>query len=121
MTMFTSATYQNEYLAAGATHVDALVSITASGSGAAATTSVAAAEILIIDVSGSMNYPKSKIRAAVSATVAAIECIRDGVLFGVLAGADRPVQIYPAVGDLAVASPATRAEAQGAARRLRAA
>jgi len=49
---------QNPYLAAGATRVDAVVTVTATGTGAAAD----ALEIVVVDVSGSM--AGEKIRAA---------------------------------------------------------
>ncbi len=120
MTTFTAETYQNEYLAVGATQVDALVSVSASGSGAPAATGPAAAEIVIIDVSGSMNSPRAKIRSAIAATIAAIDCIRDGVLFAVIAGTDEAHQLYPFEKTLVPASPTTRAHAADIVRRLKA-
>ena len=38
MTTFTAQTYQNEYLAEGATEVNAIVTVTATGSGARGST-----------------------------------------------------------------------------------
>ena len=64
---------QNPYLAAGATRVDAVVTVTATGTGAAAD----ALEIVVVDVSGSM--AGEKIRAARRATAVAIGELRDGV------------------------------------------
>ena len=119
MTTFRSETHQNPYIALGATSVNAVVSITASGSlGLAASAGPNAAEIIIVDVSGSMNYPRTKIRSARDATAAAIDCIRDGVRFGVIAGTDTAQQIYPSPGRLVEASDATRADAKRAVGKL---
>ena len=113
MTTFTAETYQNEYLAEGATEVNAVVTVTASG--AEDTPAVTdAAEIIIIDISGSMNYPKAKLRAAQQATAAAIDCIREGVWFAVIAGTKLAHQVYPPEGSLVPASAGTRAEAKQA-------
>lgn len=119
MTAFTADTFQNEYLAEGAAEVNAVVTVTATGSaGAIGVTD--AAEIIIIDISGSMNYPRSKLRAAQEATLAAIDCIREGVLFAIIAGTKLAHQIYPAHGSLVPASPETRAEAKAAVEALQA-
>ena len=115
MTTFTAETYQNEYLADGATEVNAVVTVTASGSGGpAAGSGDQAAEIIIIDISGSMNYPPTKLRAAKDATAAAIDCIRDGVAFAVIAGTKLAHQVYPEPGVMAVAAPDTRVAARSA-------
>ena len=118
MTNFTADTYQNEYLATGATRVDALVSVTASGTG---TTPRGhdSAELIMVDVSGSMNFPRTKIKAAVAATCAAVDCIRDGVLFAVIAGTDEARQVYPSEG-LVPASPTTRQQAKDKIGKLKA-
>ena len=100
MTTFSAQTYQNEYLPEGGSQVDAVVTVTASGSGGTLG-STAAAEIIIIDTSGSMDYPPAKLRAAQQATTAAVDCLRDGVSFGIIAGTKRAHQIYPAAGTLA--------------------
>jgi hypothetical protein len=119
MTEFAADTYQNEYLARGATQVDALVAVTSTGADAMVA-GPAAAEIVIVDVSGSMKFPRTKINAAVAATGAAIDCIRDGVMFAVIAGADEARMVYPGDARLVAASSATRAEAKDAARKLKA-
>ncbi|HEY2301731.1 MAG TPA: VWA domain-containing protein [Acidimicrobiales bacterium] len=111
MTTFSAQTYQNEYLPEGGSQVDAVVTVTASGSGGTLG-STAAAEIIIIDTSGSMDYPPAKLRAAQQATTAAVDCLRDGVSFGIVAGTKRAHQIYPAGGTLAAASAATRQQAK---------
>jgi hypothetical protein len=120
MTDFTSETYQNEYLPTGGTEVNAVVRVTAWGSGAGGTPSTGAAEIILVDVSGSMNYPGTKIRAAREATAAAIDCIRDGVDFAIVAGTDVAREVYPGNGHLAEASDATRVAAKKAVAALKA-
>lgn len=101
---------QNEYLPEGGTDVNAIVTVEAgSGSQGAAPE---AAEIIIIDVSGSMGYPRrSKIEAARDATIKAIECLRDGVWFAVIAGTDQAREVYPGGGQLVRAATESRAKA----------
>jgi hypothetical protein len=119
VTTFTAETYQNEYLAEGAAEVNAVVTVTGEG-GTGVPDATAAAEIIIIDISGSMNYPATKMRAAQQATAAAIDCIRDGVWFSVIAGTKLAHQVYPISGRMAPASPVTRQEAKRAVGELRA-
>ena len=120
MGTFTVDAYQNEYLPAGGTEVNAIVTVTSDGAGGPSGPPVAA-EIVIVDTSGSMGAPAAKIKAAREATSVAIDCIRDGVVFGVIAGSDRAQVIYPPEGGLAIASESTRAGAKQAANRLEAA
>jgi hypothetical protein len=119
MTEFTAEAYQNEYLPAGGGEVNAVVTVTASGAAPAAT-STQAAEIVIVDVSGSMGSPRAKLNAATRATAVAIDCIRDGVMFGAIAGNDTARAVYPREGGLVPASPQTREDAKRAVARLRA-
>jgi hypothetical protein len=72
------------------------------------------AEIIIVDCSGSMRSPQTKIAEARAATAAAVEAIRDGVAFAVIAGTERAQPVFPPDGSLAVASPATRQYARQA-------
>ena len=118
MTSFTMDCYQNEYLPAGAGEMHAILTVTAAG-GAPTSAPSSAAEIIIVDVSGSMDFPRSKIKAAKVATAAAIDCLRDGVLFGVVAGTDTAV-VYPGTGDLIEASERTRGDAKNAVSKLKA-
>jgi hypothetical protein len=118
MSRFEAEAYQNEYLPIGASEVNAVVTVT-SLEGAADAPAGEAAEIIIVDTSGSMSVPRSKIEAAKKATMAAIDCIRDGVRFGVIAGSEVAKPIYTPHGELAVASDETRAEAKRAAKGLR--
>lgn len=117
MTKFIAETYQNEFLPVDGAEVNAIVTVTSLG-GAVAAEPVAAAEVIIIDTSGSMSVPGAKLRAAQRATAAAIDSTRDDVLFAVVAGTERARLIYPDAFGLASASDATRAEAKEALGRL---
>jgi hypothetical protein len=117
MTRFLAETYQNEFLALGATEVNAVVTVTALDRGGG--DPGVAAEIIIIDTSGSMRFPSTKIRAAQRATGAALDALRDGTLFAVIAGADDAYEVYPQHGRLAPASDETRAAAKRAVAQLR--
>jgi hypothetical protein len=127
MSRFVAEVFANEYLSEGATEVNAIVTVTASGddpavrdgaTGIGTDAGARAAEIVIIDASGSMARPRSKLNAAQQATAAAVECIRDGVLFAVVAGSHEALTVYPSDGGLSVASPQTRREAAEAALRV---
>jgi hypothetical protein len=120
MSSFTVDVYQNEYLPIDGSEVNAVLTVTSSGSvsdggGASA---VEAAEVVILDTSGSMDVPRTKIKAARDATRVAIDCIRDGVAFGVIAGTNLARVVYPAGGSLVPASDRTRAEAKRAVAQL---
>jgi hypothetical protein len=119
MSNFTAEAYQNEFLPLGGAEVNAIVTVT-SAAGAAAGLQPDAAEIVIVDTSGSMEVPKTKINAAKEATIVAIDCIRDGVLFGVIEGFERADLVYPRSAPLVPASDATRAEAREAVSKLKA-
>ena len=120
MTTFSAQTYQNEYLAEGATEVNAIVTVTATGSSRPVDGPVRAAVIVIVDTSGSMGVPGQNIRAAREATCAAIDCIRDGTEFAVIAGTEVARRAYPTDRPLAVADDETRAAAREATGRLKA-
>ncbi|MBL8926602.1 MAG: VWA domain-containing protein [Pseudonocardia sp.] len=111
---FTVEVDQNPYLAAGATRVDAVVTVTATGTGDAPADAL---EIIVVDVSGSM--AGEKIRSAREATAVAIAELRDGVAFAVIAGNQRAQQVYPDAGT-ARADERTRAEAVERVRELQA-
>src|SRR5260370_20599465 len=70
------------------------------------------AEIIIIDCSGSMEYPHSKIAEARVATAAAVDVVRDGVLFSVIAGTNLAWPVFPADGTMARADASSRAAAK---------
>jgi hypothetical protein len=116
---FTLEVFQNEYLPEGAREVNAIVTVTApdtlpttSGGGAGR------AEVIIIDCSGSMDYPHAKIVQARTATAAAIDVIDDGVAFAVIAGTQVARPVYPDDGTMALASPQTRETAKQVVGRL---
>ena len=117
MTSFSAEVFQNEYLPVGGTEVNAIVTVTASG-GDGPSTSPDAAEIVIVDTSGSMDVPRLKIKAARNATCAAIDCLRDGAAFAVIAGTDTARVVYPEAGGMARASGSTRAQARARVERL---
>ncbi|MFB6807857.1 VWA domain-containing protein [Streptomyces sp. NPDC056387] len=118
---FSVEVYQNEFLPEGGRDVHAIVTVTSSG-GATATRAAAAhgsaAVVIMVDCSGSMEYPPDKMRGAREATAAAIDTLRDGTAFAVVAGTHVAKEVYPGQGRLAVADPATRARAKEALRGL---
>ncbi|MBM2619854.1 VWA domain-containing protein [Actinoplanes sp. LDG1-06] len=115
---YTAEAFQNEYLALGATEVNAIVTVTSSGNTTGARTG-GATEVIIVDASGSMQA-EGRITAARQAAKAAVACIDDGVHFALIAGVGTAQQLFPAPGQLAVASAQTRAEATWAIDRLHA-
>ena len=119
MATFTAEVFQNEFLAPNTDVVDAVVTVSVTGAPVAVAGS-AATEIIIVDISGSMNEEGGrKIAAARDATVAAINCIRDGVSFAVIGGREHATLIFPRQG-LAVANDGTRAEARRLVERIEA-
>jgi len=119
---FTVEIFQNEYLASGAREVNAIVTVTAPDDLAAGAADVGAggrAEVIIIDCSGSMDYPHAKIVQARAATAAALDVVRDGVAFAVIAGTEVARPVYPMDGSLAIATPQTRQAAQQVVANLR--
>jgi hypothetical protein len=126
---FSVGVYQNEYLPEGGREVDAIVTVTSTGGGTVGNAVGAphlyspgqgpsAAVALMVDCSGSMDYPPTKMRNARDATAAAIDTLRDGVHFAVIAGTHVAKEVYPGDGRLAVADAATRDQAKQALRRL---
>lgn len=114
----TVETHQNEFLPAGGRTVDAVVTVTQTGEVAAVPArDAAAAEVIMIDVSASMSG--AKLRAAKDAAIAALDVIPDGVAFAIVAGDTEAWTVYPGRKQLATSSPANRAEARTAVRRLR--
>ena len=118
MTSFTLEAYQNEYLPQGGSEVNAVVTVASAGGPGGSGPRPDAAEIVIVDTSGSMEVPRTKIKAAREATCVAIDCIRDGTMFAVIEGTDRARLAYPRNGGLVVASDSSREEAREAARRF---
>lgn len=123
---FSAEVYQNPYLPEGGREVHAIVTVTATGCGTTAGRPVSrggsggpdAGVVIVIDCSGSMDHPPAKLRGAREATAAALDTVRDGVAFAVVAGTHRATEVYPGGGRLAVAGAATRARAGQALRTL---
>ncbi|MGO9958448.1 MAG: vWA domain-containing protein [Solirubrobacteraceae bacterium] len=126
MASFTAEIYQNEYLPLDGSEVNAIVTVSSTGSdagagaGAGPASQPDAAEVVIVDTSGSMNVPVTKITSAREATGVAIDCIRDGVEFAVIAGTNAARVVYPETGYMATASAATREQARWYASQLQA-
>ncbi|HZN20795.1 MAG TPA: VWA domain-containing protein [Micromonosporaceae bacterium] len=108
--------YQNEYLPQGGRLVDAVVAVTAEGGPGGGVPS--AAQVIVIDCSASMAFPHTKMPEARRATAAAIDALRDGVAFAVVAGTDEARMVYPAEPVLVPASADTRARAHAAVQAL---
>lgn len=128
---FSVDVYQNEYLPQGGGEVNAIVTVTATGGGTVGSAVSApqmytpghgpsAAVAIMVDCSGSMDYPPTKMRNAREATAAAIDTLRDGVHFAVIGGTHVAKEVYPGGGRLAVADATTREQAMQALRGLKA-
>ncbi len=124
---FTVDVDQNQYVPEGGREVSAIVTVTsaADAAGLASPGPVSegpdgSAEITIIDCSGSMEYPHTKIAEARAATAAAIDVVRDGALFSVIAGTNMAWPVFPADGSMARADASSRAAAKQAVGGLRA-
>ncbi|MGW2864392.1 vWA domain-containing protein [Streptomyces sp. SDr-06] len=130
---FSVEVYQNEFLPEGGREVNAIVTVASTGGGtlggapftaAAASPGLipgqppAAAVVIMVDCSGSMDYPPTKMRNARDATAAAIDTLRDGVAFAVVGGTHIAREVYPGNGRLATADSGTRAQAKEALRKL---
>ncbi|MFF3345153.1 VWA domain-containing protein [Streptomyces sp. NPDC002779] len=125
---FSMDVYQNEYLPEGGREVNAIVTVSATGGGTIGSAVAAplytpgqgpsAAVAIMVDCSGSMDYPPTKMRNARDATAAAIDTLRDGVHFAVIGGTHVAREVYPGTGRLAVADATTRDQAKQALRRL---
>jgi hypothetical protein len=122
---FTVDIDHNPYLPVNGNEVSAIVTVTADGSGdtpppPSAGGGSGSAEIIIIDCSGSMDFPPAKMAEARAATAAAVDVVRDGTWFAIVAGTSTSWPVYPPDGSMAIASDRTRAEARNALRGLRA-
>lgn len=126
---FSMDVYQNEFLPEGGREVNAIVTVTATGGGTIGSAVGAphlyapgqgpsAAVAIMVDCSGSMDYPPAKMRNAREATAAAIDTLRDGVRFAVIGGTHVATEVYPGGGRVAVADATTRDQAKQALRRL---
>lgn len=126
VTTFNASVQQNVFLPRGTSAVHAIVSVFARPDGNGLTSPASAAEVIMLDCSGSMGTPWAKMEAARIATMKAIDRLRDGVGFAIVAGTSLARLIYPEpmkpagrfAPTLAMATPATRAEAKHAVSRL---
>lgn len=121
MATFSADVYQNEFLPDGGTDVHAIVTVTCSGAGAAGQSDAGdAAEIVIVDTSGSMKG--ENIIAAQRAAAAALDQVLDGVWFAVIAGSHQAQLAYPQDGRSAMVrmDDRTRAQARAAVAGFRA-
>lgn len=119
---FTATAYQNEYLPEHGDRIDVVVRCGVDGDGRG---SVSAAPgdaefVILLDCSGSMGDPPTKLSQARRAAAAAVAALRDGVAFAVVAGTDTARMRYPTEPTLAIASEATRSAAAAATLRARA-
>jgi hypothetical protein len=118
---------ENQYVPEGSSVVDAVLTVSAgtvvtAGAGgasrAAARAGTSAAQVVVIDCSGSMANPSTKISEARKATMTAIDTLRDGVPFAVVAGRHTATLVYPRSHKMVPATTRTRAEAKAAVKRL---
>ncbi|MFG1999406.1 VWA domain-containing protein [Spirillospora sp. NPDC048911] len=111
---------QNKFLPEGGREVHAVVSVESTGAPTGAGRAASAAEVIIIDTSGSMSYPDTKLRAAIAAAQVAVDTLRDGVFFAVISGSNSASMVYPQQGPLVPADTTTRQQAKQALSRLQA-
>lgn len=121
MAQFSSMVYQNEFLSAGATDVNAIVRVGITDAGQAGVMSGPAGEIVIVDISGSMG--RTDMLAAQRAAIVALQEVLDGTYFAVIAGNHQAYLAYPPVmagQGMVRMNTRTRREAQIAVSRFRA-
>ncbi|WP_239341391.1 VWA domain-containing protein [Frankia sp. CiP3] len=106
------------YLSISTTAMDTLVTVTAVA-GSMAPPADDHAVVILIDASGSMDYPRVKLPAAKRAASKAVETLRDGTYFAVVAGTGTATPLYPDSRELAIASPGSRQAAIEAVATLR--
>lgn len=120
---FTIEIHQNEYLPDRGRDVNAIITVTSSAGVRPAEVSAPIrlsapvpdrAQIIIIDCSGSMNLPETKMKAVLRATTTAVNMIPDGVEFALIAGTEHARPLFPDDGTLAIADPRTRVAAKKA-------
>ncbi|MET0145081.1 MAG: VWA domain-containing protein [Ilumatobacteraceae bacterium] len=117
---FAVEAYQNEYLPRGGTDVHAVLTVTATGDGADGGIARPSAIVLIIDSSGSMGWD-NKLARAIEAAHAAIDQLRDGVMFAIVSGSHYASSVFPSTARGLVAStPGSRVAAKAAVAQLRA-
>ena len=120
MATFRTEVFQNEFLPDGGTDVHAIVRISCSGAGQVGAGGGEAAEILIVDTSGSMG--QNGIAQGRYAAGVALQEITDGTWFAVIAGNHVGTLVYPAYGmqQMVRMDARTRQEALAATQHFRA-
>lgn len=112
---YTVRAFHDPCLPAGGREFDAVLTVTAQTGGRGA---APAAHVIMVDCSGSMRLPTTKIAEVRRAAAAAFRSLPDGALFAVIAGRHHATMAYPADEQLVEVSPTTRAEAIVAMSRL---
>ena len=116
---FEAEVFQNEWLPRGGREVHTIITVTAHVMPQTdAEASPEAAEVILLDCSGSMGHPWQKLRAARAATTAAIETLRDGTWFAIVRASHVAEPVYPIGGGLVRATEKTRFDAVSALRLL---
>jgi hypothetical protein len=106
---------QNRFMSTMDRELHAVLTVTArNGSGEPAAYPPDLAEVIVIDCSGSMASPPTKIAEARRATAAAIEALPDGVSFAIVEGNEQAAMVYPSRPHLARATAQTREQAKAA-------
>jgi hypothetical protein len=117
--VFQAEVHQNPHLPAGGTVVDAVLTVTTSSAdGHTPAAAPNAAQVIMVDCSGSMATPPSRMDEAKKATITAIDTLRDGVAFAIIAGRHNAEMVYPTAATLVPATRETRAEAKHAVSQL---
>jgi len=112
---FTLEVSQNEYLSVDDDEMQAVLTVTGRGVRPGAG-EPRRAEVILVDCSSSMGG--EKISAARRATAAAVDALKDGTLFAVVAGTERARMVYPAKERMATAFRDTREGAKRAVQEL---
>ncbi|MFD5319881.1 VWA domain-containing protein [Streptomyces sp. NPDC127098] len=109
----TLTVHQDEELAVSAAKsgVHGFLSVRVGGVDPAAHGGPPASEVIVIDCSGSMATPSSKIASAREAGIAAVQALRDGTRFAVVAGTHQARMVYPFDGRLEIADHDSKAQA----------
>jgi hypothetical protein len=122
MITFTVDTCCVEYLPRAATDTDIIITVAGTAGVPAGTPGPPArsehAEVILLDCSGSMSTPATKLHAAREATAAALDCLHDGSYFAVVRGSASAQVIYPPGGGMAVATAESRRQAKALVSRL---
>lgn len=117
--VFTLRVIQDDAWPLDATEIQALLEVTARpGAGPGGLPAAGAAEVIIMDCSGSMANPPAKLRAAKRAVHAALDAMDDGTDFAVVAGTASAKVVYPREPALQRATQQTREAAKRAVDRL---